>query len=64
MEEDTMFPEVWSLLKERIREHPNEARQVDEGDGSLPIQDVLWLSAGRNEIAAAPVSCFCRRTFD
>ena len=38
-----MFPKVWHLLEKRIREHPHEAREVDE-DGDLPIHTVLWYS--------------------
>jgi hypothetical protein len=36
-----MSPIVWRLLEKRIREHPNEAREVDE-DGNLPIHHVFW----------------------
>jgi hypothetical protein len=51
-----MFPTVWSLLQERIHKHQHEAREVDEGDGSLPIHNVLYLSVGRKELTAAPLS--------
>jgi hypothetical protein len=52
-----MFPKVWHLLEKRIREHPNEAREVDEGNGHLPIHDVLWFSGKmKTNFHAAPLS--------
>jgi hypothetical protein len=54
-----MFPKVWHLLEKRIREHPHEAREVDEGNGRLhlPIHDVLWYSGEmKTNFHAAPLS--------
>ena len=52
-----IIPKVWHLLEKRIREHPNEAREVDEGNGNLPIHHVLWVSRRHEtKIDAAPLS--------
>jgi ankyrin repeat protein len=50
-----LIPAVWRLLEERIREYPNEAREVDE-DGNLPIHRVLYASEAFNKSTAAPLS--------
>jgi hypothetical protein len=50
-----MFPKVWHLLEKRIREYPNEAREVDD-DGKLPIHIVLDYSRRLRTNTAAPLS--------
>jgi hypothetical protein len=53
-----MSPIVWRLLEKRIREHPNEAREVVDGSGGPPIQLVLLFSSGvlGTNFHAAPLS--------
>jgi hypothetical protein len=54
--EQCISPKVWHLLEQRIREHPNEAREVDEGS-NLPIHHVLWFSGiMKTNFHAAPLS--------
>jgi hypothetical protein len=50
-----MFPKVWHLLGKRIREHPNEAREVGD-DGRLPIHYIFWYSGNLKTNTAAPLS--------
>ena len=50
-----MFPKVWHLLEKRIRENPNEAREVGYY-GRLPIHNVLWYSGKLKTNTAAPLS--------
>ncbi len=62
-----MFPKVWHLLEKRIRENPNEAREVGYlgrlpihnvlwYSGRLPIHNVLWYSGKLKTNPAAPLS--------
>ncbi len=48
------FPKVWHLLEKRIREHPNEAREVY--NTGLPIHFVLRFSGYQYPNTAAPLS--------
>jgi hypothetical protein len=50
-----MSPIVWRLLEKRIREHPNEAREVVDG-GGLAINNVLRFSYKLISNTAAPLS--------
>ena len=50
-----MFPKVWHLLEKRIREHPNDAREV-YGDRGLAINNVLRFSYKLKTNTAAPLS--------
>jgi hypothetical protein len=51
-----MFPKVWHLIEKRIRENSNEAREVDERNGRLPVHAVLWYSGKLKTNTAAPLS--------
>jgi hypothetical protein len=52
-----MFPKVWHLLEKRIREHPDEAREVNEHNGFVPIHYVLRFSGYvKTKFHAAPLS--------
>jgi hypothetical protein len=50
-----ILPAVWDLLETRIREHPNEAREVDQY-GCLPIHRVFHRPLDQEQSNAAPVS--------
>ena len=54
-----MFPKVWNLLEKRIREHPHEAREVDDsGCTYLPIHDVLSVSGElKTKYCSASLPC-------
>jgi hypothetical protein len=56
---ERMIPKMWNLLEKRIREHPHEAREVDELDGCLPIHDVVGWSRFLETNTAAPLSLVC-----
>jgi hypothetical protein len=50
-----ILPAVWDLLEMRIREHPNEAREVDRY-GCLLIHRVFHRPLDQEQSNAAPVS--------